>query len=939
MKQNFFLTVFLITVNFIFANGIIRGKVIDASTGEPIMSANVVVEGTSTGTTTDFDGNYSLKLKEGSYTLVFSSLGYNKVKINNVTVFSDKVTEVNTSLKQSDQQLETVVISASNNKRTASALLTMQKKSVKLLDGISLETIQKNGDSNVADAVKRVTGISIEGGKYIFVRGLSDRYTKTTLNGVPIPGLDPDRNTVQMDLFPTNLIDNIVVYKTFSPDLPGDFTGGLVDITTKDFPTRKTFKIGLGYSATTGMNFNPDFILYQQKPLDWLGFGYGARKLPFNENTIIPDESLNDPVLTDLTKSFSPELGVKHKAKSFLNQNYSISYGNQYQKEKFTLGFNTAFSYSNSYTFYDNVAQGIYFKNTDPNINRLDKMETNSGSIGKNNVIWSGLIGTAFKFDKSKYVLSFFHSQNGSGEAADYISQNFDSTNATLYKDAIQYSQKSLSNLLLSGTHHLKEDKLKLEWKISPSYSTILEPDVRSTRLSFDQDTQTYQLQLGDGAGIDRYYRTLKEQNLSSKADLTYKTKVFTDDASKIKIGFSEIFKVREYNILDYSFNKTADFNDFNEDPNTILTDDHIWNSTSQSGMYVVGNLNLDNKYLATANTIGFYAMHQLQINNKLKTIYGLRVENAQILYDGYLNNHHINELVHNETSFLPSVNFIYNVADNSNFRFSFSNTVARPSFKEKSNAHIYDPISQNLFIGNLDLKETKITNFDIRYENFFSQGEMYSISAFYKDFKNPIEIVPFQLSPNNIQPKNSNKALIYGAEFELKKNLNKESAKTRWQVGTNFTYIISKVNTKEVIVNTNGKTEYQLRVENARTGEKIDQYRTMQGQAPYIVNAYINANTKKFNFNLSYNVQGKKLAVVGSGIVPDIYEIPFNSLNLKTAYKFGKENQFKISLTGKNLLNNKFKQEFESYNAKSETYRAYAKGIGFGVSFSYKIY
>ncbi len=939
MKQKLFLTVFLLSVNFIFANGIIRGNVIDASTGEPIMSANVMVEGTTIGTTTDFDGNYSLKLEEGTYTLVFSSLGYATVKINNVKVNNDKVTEVNTSLKTSNQQLETVVISASNNKRTASALLTMQKKSVKLLDGISLESIKKNGDSNVADAVKRVTGISIEGGKYIFVRGLSDRYTKTTLNGVSIPGLDPDRNTVQMDLFPTNLIDNIVVYKTFSPDLPGDFTGGLIDITTKDFPTRKTFQLGLGYSATTGMNFNPDFILYEKKPMDWLGFGYGDRKLPFNENTVIPDESLNNPVLTELTKSFSKELGVKHKAQSFLNQNYSVSYGNQYQKEKFTFGFNTAFSYANSYTFYDDVVQGVYFKDTDPNINRLDKMEVTTGSIGKNNVIWSGLIGTAFKFDKSKYVLSFFHSQNGNGEAADYISQNFDATNATLYKDAIQYSQKSLSNLLLSGTHHLKEDKLKLEWKISPSYSTILEPDVRSTRLSYDQDTQTFQLQLGDGAGIDRYYRTLKEQNLSSKADFTYKTKVFTDDASKIKVGFSDTYKVRKYNILDYSINKTSDFNDFNEDPNTILTDNHIWNASTQSGVYVVGNLNLDNKYLATANTIGFYAMHELQVSEKLKTIYGLRVENAQILYDGYLNNTHINKLVHDEMAFLPSLNFIYNVTDNSNLRLSFSNTVARPSFKEKSNAHIYDPISQNLFIGNLYLKETKITNLDVRYENFFNQGEMYSVSAFYKNFKNPIEIVPFQLSPNNIQPKNTDKAIIYGAELELKKNLNNEEAKLRWQIGANFTYIVSKVNTKEVIVNTNGKTEYELRQENARTGEKIEQYRTMQGQAPYIVNSYINANTDKFNFNLSYNVQGKKLAVVGSGIVPDIYEIPFNSLNLKTSYKFGKENQFKLSATAKNLLNNNFKQEFESYKANNETYRSYSRGVGFGISFSYKIY
>ncbi|HFS67633.1 MAG TPA: TonB-dependent receptor [Flavobacteriia bacterium] len=939
MQYKILLFLSLLFSQIILANGNIRGVVIDAETGEPIMSANVTVEGTTIGTTTDFDGNYNLNLKEGIYTLKFSSLGYTTQKISGVNVINNKVTEINVSLKTSNEQLETVIISANNNKRTASALLTMQKKSVKLLDGISLESIKKSGDSNAADAIKRVTGVSIEGGKYIFVRGLTDRYTKTTLNGVAIPGLDPDRNTVQMDLFPTNLIDNIVVYKTFMPDLPGDFTGGLIDLTTKDFPTKKTFELGLGFSATSGMNFNKDFILYDTKPMDILGLGYNARKLNFPENTIIPDESYNDPTLTDLTKSFSKELGVKHHAPSFLNQNFNISFGNQYIKSTYKLGFNVAFNYSNSYNFYDDMIQGVYFKDTDHSVYQLDKMEETRGSVGSQNVIWSGLIGTAFKFDKSKYVISFFHSQNGKGEAADYISQNFDQTNATLYKDAIQYSQKSLSNLLLSGTHHIKDDKLKIEWKIAPSYSNILDPDVRSTRLSYDDDTQSFQLQLGDGAGIDRYYRTLKQQNLNGKADFTYKLKIGNDEDAKIKAGIANEFRIRDYNILDFSFNKTSDFNDFTEDPNTILTDDHIWNATSQSGIYVRGNQNLDNKYQAIANTAGVYAMNEVKLTSKLKTIYGLRVENAIINYDGYVSNQPINQKVHDETAFLPSVNFIYNITDNTNLRMSYSNTVARPSFKEKSNAHIYDPISQNLFIGNLNLKETKITNFDLRWENFFNKGEMYSVSAFLKDFKNPIEIVPFQLSPNNIQPKNSKNAVIYGLELELKKNLTKEDAKYRLAFGSNFSYIISKVNTKEVIVNTNGKTEYQLRLENARDGEKIDPYRTMQGQAPFIINSFLNVQSEKINVNLSYNVQGKKLVIVGSGIVPDIYEKPFNSLNMKTSYIFGQNKKYKINFSVRNILNSKFNQVFESYKAANQVYRSYSRDINFGLSFSYKIY
>lgn len=937
MKKTTLTLLLFFIAKLIFANGIIRGTVIDSSTGEPIMQANVIINGN--GTTTDFDGNYSLKVNEGTYVVTFSLLGYTSKKIENIIVIKDDVFSLDISLTPSDLQLDEVVITATKNRRTATALLTLQKNATKLLDGISSETISKNGDSDVASALKRVTGISIEDGKYIYVRGLSDRYTKTTLNGVTIPGLDPDKNTVQMDLFPTNLIDNLIVYKTFSPDLPGDFTGGLVDVTTKDFPRRKTLLISLGYGLTSNMNFNNDFILYKKGSSDWLGFGNGSRELGFSSNTIIPDESLNDPNLTSLTNSFTKELGVTKGANSFLNQNYSISFGNQYEKENLTLGLNLAFNYANTYTYYDDVVQGVFFKDTNSSVNSLDKREVTRGAFGENNVIWSGLIGGAMKYEKSKYSITLFHSQNGNGQAADYISQNYDETNATLYKDAIQYSQKSVTNLILKGNHYLKEDKLKVTWKISPTYSSILEPDVRSTRLSFDSSTNTFDLQLGDGAGINRYYRTLNEINLASKIDATYKFKFLSDDNSKFKFGIANTFKTRDYEILDYTINTTSDFNDFTENPNTILIDENIWNPTSQSGVFVQGFQNLNNQYASDSNTIAGYVMNEVKISEKLKSIYGIRVENAIINYDGYFNNQVFKKEVHNELVILPSLNFIYALTENANLRLSYSRTVARPSFKEKSNAHIFDPISQNLFIGNLNLKETNIDNADVRWENFFKSGEMISVSGFYKNFKNPIEIVPFQLSPNNIQPKNAGNAIVYGGEFEIKKRLSREDTKLNLSVGANFTYLISRVDTKKVIVNTNGKTEYELRQENARDNESIDQYRTMQGQSPFIVNGSLNLYNEKFDANLSYNVQGEKLTIVGSGIVPDVFEDSFHSLNFKSSYKFGENDKYKLSFSVKNLLDDNFKQYFDSYKASEEVYRSYSKQRSFNFSFSYKIY
>ncbi len=934
MKNTILLLSLLISTYYSFATGIIRGTVIDGETSEPIMSANVMIKGTTKGTVTDFDGHYSIKLEAGTYSVLVSSIGYSKTELTEVVVKEGEVTSLDITLA-TGESLNEIVVTATKRKNSASALMTMQKKSVKLLDGISAETFSKTGDSDVAGALKRVTGVSVQGGKYVFVRGLSDRYTKTTLNDVSIPSLDPDRNTVQMDLFPTNLVDNIIVYKTFTPDLDGDFTGGLVNITTKDFPRSKTLVLNLGFGYTNGMNFNKDFVLYNTQKNDWIGFGNSTRKLGFPNNTNIPDESLNDSSLTEYTKSFSKELGATKGVNTFLDQSFGVSFGNQYEKESATYGLNVAFNYANDYKYYDDVINAIYFKDTDKSVKDLEKREVTMGSRGEHNVIWSGLIGGAIKFDNSKYALSVFRSQNGNGQAADYISQDFDETNATLYKDAIQYAERSVTNLILKGDHHINDSKLVLDWKISPTLASILEPDVRSTKLSYDTSTGDFSLQLGDGAGIDRYFRSLEEMSFATKINATYEL----NDKNKLKFGLSNSFKNRDYNILSYTINRTADFDSFTENPNDILADANIWNSTSQSGIYVSGSQNLDNKYLANSNVSAIYAMNEMEVSEKLKAIFGVRTEKAVINYDGYYTNMPFKKKVHDELVILPSLNFIYALNDNANLRLSYSQTVARPSFKEKSNAHIQDPISNTNFIGNLDLKETNINNVDIRWENFFKKGQMISVSGFYKHFKNPIEMVPFQLNPTSIQPKNTEKALVIGAELEINKSLTKEDSKINVSVGTNLTYLMSRVDTKSVIVDINGKTEHQLREENARDGEQTDQYRTMQGQAPFIVNTSLNVSNDNFDANFSYNVQGKKLVIVGSGIVPDVFEDPFNSLNFKGSYKFGKDKKYKVSASFKNILNDNSFQYYDSFGANKEIYSQYSKRQNFSLSFTYKLY
>lgn len=950
MKRIFTL-LFLAVANLaIAATGTLRGTVIDDSNGETIIGAYVIVEGTSNGTSTDIDGNYTIKLEEGTYSIKFSSIGYTDKVISEVNIKAGEVTIINTRLSDQAEQVDVVVVTAKRNTRSEAALMTIQKKSSNVIDGVSSEAFKKTGDATAAAAIKRVTGVSVEGGKYVYVRGLGDRYTKTILNGMTIPGLDPDKNTVQMDLFPSNLIDRIVVYKSFTPNLPGDFTGGMVDVTTKDFPARKTLDISLGYSYTTGMNFNRNFVLSKQTAANWFGFAGNKSKLHFNPNTQIPDESQSDPLLNKLSKGFDKELGVDKGVPTFLNQSYAVSYGDQFEKNERKFGFNFAFNYSNQFKYYDDVYRGIFFKNDNEDVYTFDKREVSTGQLGQNETLWSGLLGGAFKFKNHKISLSVLHSQNGVRKAADYISRNFESTQATLYKDAIEYSQKSVSNLLLKGKHAFAEDKFEFGWKLSPTYSNITEPDVRSTKLSLKNGR--FELQQGDGAAIDRFFRTLNEINFASAFDLTYNFKQWSDEKAKLKFGLANTFKTRDYSILHYTFEATSaaisNTSIFTEDPNTILQDKNIWTADSRYGMYVKGNKEPDNEYSSMMNIAGAYAMAELPLTKQLKSIFGLRVENAIINYDGYYKKP-IDSMVYNAFAFLPSLNLVYRLKENMNLRASYSRTVARPSFKEKSTAHITDPISQTVFIGNLNLVETDVDNVDLRWEYFFNRGEMVSVSGFFKNFTNPIEVVRYEKSPDNIKPRNIGGAMVFGGELEFKKNFG--FINDKWKglsVGANFTYIHSMVNMKEVITEDEDgsgnavQTEFALREKYARTGEKISTFRTMQGQAPFIVNSFINysADSLGIEANLSYNVQGKRLAIIGSGIVPDVYEDPFHSLNFKFSYKFGKKDQMKLSFSAKNLIGDNFYQFYDSYKApEAATYSSYSKGRSFSLGFSYKIF
>lgn len=932
--------------------GIIRGKVTDTNTGEELPFVNVYVKtDVSKGTSTDFEGNYTLKLDPGTYDIVVSFVSFSD-KIIHVKVEAGKDYTQNVSLAEATEMIgEVEIIAEKKASKTMAAFDREKMKSTNMIDGTSSEQMKKTGDGDAGEVIKRVTGVSVEGGKHVYVRGLGDRYTKTILNNMEIPGLDPDRNAVQMDIFPTNLIDNITVYKTFTPELPGDYTGGLVNILTKDFPSQKTlsFSAGLGYNTAT--TFNSNFISYEKGKLDFLGFDDGSRKLPINQNKPLPDPTKGDPELTTLTKAFNPTMGVK-KASNMLNQSYSFGIGNQLNSDKKDIdyGYNFYVSYQNNYKYFDDVQYTQYKKTPESDESEMYADRISKGQLGIQNVIWSALLGQSIKINKvHKISLNLFHTQNGESQAAALREENFESNPAVLVKQSLQYTQRSTSNLNLSGKHSLAKNNWQIKWALSPSLSKINDPDIRSTVLEEVETDNgfTYALNESVGSEIRRTFRDLNEINMNSKLDFEYSFDVKDEMESNIKFGFSETYKDRSFRVYDYLIN-LENVTTVPNDPDWFLQDGNIWTTETDKGTYISGNRQLPNSFDANQLVLAAYLMNELPITKKLKTVYGVRAEKVTNKYTGQDNNSTKflnNATVLDETNLLPAINFVYVLKDSAfntmNLRTSYTQTLARPSFKEKSIAQIYDPIQGRRYNGNIDLLQTNVHNADLRWEYFYGRTEVLSASVFYKKFINPIELVSFFKSPNEVQPINTGEAEIYGIELEARKRVGfQKNNANKFYIGANFTWIQSQIDMNKVVIASENKTEKEIRVANARDGETISDYRPMSGQSPYLVNAFTSfaSDSAGFDINVSYNVQGKRLAVIGIGLLPDVYESPFHSLNLKASKKLGKKEQWKASFTAQNILNNKKRRYYESYNSTPQIYDYFNEGRTFALSIGYTL-
>ncbi len=944
-------------------NGIIRGSVTDESTGEPLIGVTVIAEGTTKGMLTDLDGKFNLSVEPGVYNLRFSFVSYETHAINDVKVTAGNVTLLqNLLLKSATFGLSEVTVSAEMKRNTENAVMAIKMDSPNLVDGISSANFRKMGDSDAAASMKRVPGVSVEGGRYVFVRGLGDRYTKTILNGVDIPGLDPDRNTMQMDIFPTNLIDNIIVHKSFSAELPADFTGGIIDIALRDFPDEKKGNLSIGTSYNPDYHFKNDWLTYKGSKTDFLGFDDGTRAIPATDNLPFFASVIGNPQgeqaerYRNILHSFNPDMAAL-KQRSFIDYNAGATFGNQIPLKKITLGYNVGFSYKNNTEFYQDAEYGRYGLASDPNVNDLEVREFQKGNFGVSSVLLSGLAGFAVKTTSSKYRLNIIHLQNGESKAGVFDYEGSDQGSVfSGYQHNLEYSQRSLTNVLLDGKHTFKNGKWDLVWKLSPTFSKIEDPDARFVRY-VEGSTDNYLINTESGFP-ERIWRTLSENNLAGVVHATKEFR-FNGEAARLSFGGAYTYKERDFMIRKFMLNVRNV--PLTGDPDELFRPDNIWplNGTDYGSgtTYEAGFLPSNpNQFSASSNNGAGYVSTELTLFRGLRVIAGVRVEKFTQKYTGQNQLGSIvlnNDKVLDDIGIFPSVNLIYKLNESQNLRASYARTIARPSFKELSFAEISDPISGRTFVGGMfrdaddnagieywngALESSDIHNIDLRWELYRRDGQMLSLSGFYKYFNRPIEVVQYATQTGTFQPRNVGDGQVLGVELEVRQNLGAlNAALENFSFSSNISVIESGIELS--------LTEYFSRVENSRTGQKISRVREMAGQSPWIINTGISyAGSERsfwsgFEAGIFYNVQGKTLQYVGIADRPDIYTLPFHNVNLTASRKLGREKKMQLELKIDNLLNDKKESVFKSFNPTDQFFTRLDPGITCHLKLSYALF
>ncbi len=832
--------------------GSVSGKVIDKSTGDPVIEAGVEVVGTGKKTATDLDGRYKLDLPLGTYELRFFAPLYQPVRLQGVIVKTKSVTKQDVTLAAAKGNVQVVEVVARADRAAEATQLADRKNAPVVKDTVSAETIAKSPDKDAASVVKRVPAVTIREGKFVFVRGLGERYSSALLDGSRLPSTDPSKRVVPLDLFPAEFLESLGIIKSYTPDLPGDFSGGLVDIRLREFPEQLSFSTGLSTSFNTQTTFQ-DFRTYRGGPLDYLGFGSNFRKLPERVPDSVTFNQLNGAERDAIGRSFKDIWNTTFDTAP-PGVAFNFAGGNSWGP----LGVELAGLYRNEYLEIPDETLIQYRNNgsvTNPKIKRFETFKLDTGLFTTR---MGGILTTTYRLsDTSKLFFrslidrNTFDSNTGTNGFND---QGLHERNTIL-----RYTEEELDFGQIGGEHRWSH--LWIDWRTAYSRTLQNEPDTRFVSYTGPQGAPL-QFTTEDSGGT-RLFNGLKEYLTDSALDLTlpFDTRLpFTDVWSglpaKFKFGPAYSYRTRNFDQRRFDNGVNGAALDLTAPPETILGPSNLVPGVIDFSESTQTTDHFD----VSQEIIGGYGMFDLQlVRDRLRLIGGVREEYSNIVLKTGVLGAGAAKVVKKDVDPLPGGNLVYSPREDMNVRLGYSRSVSRPEFRELSPTQFPSPRALRPTIGNPKLVESHLENYDVRWEWFFSPLELVSLSFFHKELDKPIEAVVIQESSANANSwDNAQDGTLTGFEFEGRKNFGFLNPRlTYLSVQTNVAYIDSNVN-----------------IAVKRLQAPHEPSRALVGQAPYIINAALDYTQPGWgSYRLLYNTAGPTINFAGTFGLPDIEE------------------------------------------------------------------
>ncbi|WP_126969923.1 TonB-dependent receptor domain-containing protein [Gynurincola endophyticus] len=939
MKQKFckaLLGALFLIIGSVLQAQTIQGVVLNDKK-EPLSGVTITIDGVTGGKTTDDQGAFSWTLKEpGVITIHFSIIGYQPKTLTKLQLQKDKIENITVTLAAAEEVLKTAQVTVSARKESVNAIIQMQRRSPAIADGISAESIKKSPDRNSSDVLKRVTGTSIQDNRFVVVRGLTDRYNIALLNNALLPSTEPDRRAFSFDIIPSQLLDNIFIYKTATPDLPGDFAGGVTQISTKDVPTENFLQVGGGVSYNTMSTGKPFKIGYLGKT-DYLGYENGDRTLPasFPSRKNFQGSFFADRA--EQSAKIKNTYGDRYHGNALPNQSYQLTWGQKIDRDNGAqIGSVLSLNYKNSQTMsagirseYDNQYEsvnGAAYRYEDSTY----KFSTALGAL------WN----LSYKKGKTKITLrnlynSLFETNNLLRSGYQYYSGG-----VIVTAQGSETVVKSMLSSQLEGVHTLRKNR-SFNWNINYSFTQRDHPDykfapfIKDSAEIYKNDPPMVVLR-----DTYRFFANLKDHAIGANVNYTAPLNWKEKKVGTIKMGVFSQFKQRDFSARIFRYNRSPQAG-FDE---SILTQ-NINEIFSKSNMHANGLAleeitNNTDSYDAQTQLLAAYGMVDNKVTDRLKLVWGIRAEYFDSKVNTFDFSGSARTVPRNYVDILPSLNLTYELTSISNLRFAASRTVGRPELREMANFSFYDFVRNLQVRGRFDVERSQHTNIDLRYEVYPNNGEVFSITAFYKHFKNPIELRVDPGSPSLnpiLEYYNANAATSFGLEAEVRKRLS-FLGDAAWlddiTVFANAAVIKSKVDIEGIDM------------------AYADADRPMQGQSPYLINTgFVYSHpTSGWSFSGMLNRIGHRVEAVGNDPkgFPDIYENGRTLIDLQLSKRILKDKgELKVNVS--DLLNQSFvfyqnyrtdtdKISKRSYKeSEDRIWMSYKVGSSLGLSFTYQ--